>query len=60
MKQLDERKTEAALCWAKDHKFEVCKESDLLFLLHQINMREMLAKAVDIQYAIKYKPLEED
>ena len=47
-KQLDEHKTEAALRWSKDHKFEISKESNLLFLLHQINMREMLAKAVDI------------
>lgn len=59
-KQLEERKTEAALRWARDHKFEISKESNLLFLLHQINMREMLAKAVNIQYAIKYSHLEDD
>lgn len=60
MKQLAECKTETALCWAKDHKFEVGKESDILFLLHQINMRDMLAKAVDLLYNIKYQHQEED
>lgn len=34
MKELAECKTEAALCWAKEHKYEVGKDSDILFLLH--------------------------
>lgn len=56
---LKERKTDSALRWATQNQRQLQSHNGqpFIFMLHQVNYRTMLQKAVDIHFDLNYKHL---
>ena len=59
VEDLKNKKTESALRWANQNQrqLQANNGSNFIFLLHQVNYRQMLQKAVDIHFELNYKHL---
>lgn len=59
MEDLKNKKTDSALRWANQNQrqLQANNGSNFIFMLHQVNYRSMLQKAVDIHFYLNYKHL---
>ena len=59
VEDLKNKKTDSALRWASQNQrqLQANNGSNFIFLLHQVNYRQMLQKAVDIHFNLNYRHL---